>query len=118
EAREILPLGEARPRRVDFRTLASAAPGLKGKVGGGRFRADLYYRINVVEIELPPLRERPEDIPPLAMSFLRDRAQRFGKPLSGFTPAALKVLEAHDWPGNVRELELGVEAAAACARGE
>jgi DNA-binding NtrC family response regulator len=118
EAREVLPLGEARPRQLDFRTLASAAPGLKDRVGDGRFRADLFYRINAVELALLPLRERREDIRPLAMAFLADRARRFGKRLVGFTDSASKVLEGHDWPGNVRELELAVEAAAACARGE
>jgi DNA-binding NtrC family response regulator len=118
ETREILPLGEVRPRRLDFRTLASAAPELKRRVSEGRFRADLFYRVNVVELLLLPLRERREDIPALSRTFLAERARRFQKPIEGFTPAALRVLEEHDWPGNVRELELAVEVAAASARGE
>jgi two-component system response regulator HydG len=118
EEREIVPLGETRPRRVDFRLVASSAPDLRGRVAGGGFREDLYYRINVVELELPPLRDRPEDIPLLARLFLDDCARRFGKPLREVAPAAMAVLEAYDWPGNVRELQCAVEAAAASARGE
>jgi DNA-binding NtrC family response regulator len=87
-------------------------------VGAGRFRSDLYYRLNVVELALPPLRERRGDLPLLAESFLRDCARRFGKPLRGFSPRALAVLAGYDWPGNVRELLSQVEAAAAAARGE
>ena len=118
EEREVLPLGEARPRRVDFRLLASASPALKRRVGEGSFRRDLFYRLHVVEIELPPLRERPKDLPLLARQFLRDCARRFRKPLHDFTAPALEVLLAFDWPGNVRELQAVVEAAAASTRGE
>jgi two-component system response regulator HydG len=118
EEREVLPLGESRPRRVDFRLLASACGDLRGQVEAGRFRSDLFYRIKVVELELPPLRERRQDVPLLARAFLADCAERFAKPLEGFTPAALGVLLAYHWPGNVRELALTVEAAAGAARGE
>jgi transcriptional regulator with GAF, ATPase, and Fis domain len=118
EEREVLPLGEARARPVDFRLLSSAGPDLREKVARGRFRSDLYYRIKVVELELPPLRRRPEDIPLLAGLFLEECSRRFAKPLGGFTPRAMEVLARYDWPGNVRELGSAVEAAAAAARGE
>lgn len=118
EEREVIPLGTSRPRPVDFRLLTSAGPELKRRSLEGRFRRDLYYRINAVELALPPLRERREDLPFLAREFLADCARRFGKPLAGFSPRALEVLGALDWPGNVRELKGAVEAAAASARGE
>jgi transcriptional regulator with GAF, ATPase, and Fis domain len=118
EEREVVRLGESRPRQVDFRLLTSAGPELKRRSLEGRFRRDLYYRINAVELALPPLRERREDLPFLAREFLADCARRFGKPLTGFSPRALEILGALDWPGNVRELKGTVEAAAASARGE
>jgi len=118
EEKEVVPLGESRPRGVDFRLLASSAPALRRKVEEGIFRADLFYRIKVVEIELPPLRERRVDIPLLAERFLQHSARSFGKPVQGFTAQAMEVLTRFDWPGNVRELLNAVEAAAAAARGE
>ena len=118
EEREVLRLGETRPRRVDFRLLASAGPELRRLAAEGGFRRDLFYRLNVVELALPPLRERPEDIPFLARAFLLACARRFGKPLREISPAAMAVLRSYRWPGNVRELEIALESAAAAARGE
>ena len=118
EEREILPVGEARPRHVDFRLLASAGPDLDDRLCRGRFRRDLYWRINVVELRLPALRERPGDIPFLAQRFLEDCGRRFAKPLRSFAPEALEALRTFPWPGNVRELQAAVESAAAAARGE
>jgi DNA-binding NtrC family response regulator len=118
EAREVLPLGESRPRPVDFRLIASAGPDLGERVAGGGFRTDLFYRLRVVELALPPLRSRPADVPLLAARFLEDAARRFAKPLRGFSSRALEVLREHDWPGNARELQAAVESAAAAARGE
>ncbi len=118
EEREVVPLGEAVPRAVDFRLITSAGPGLRQRAASGRFRADLYYRVQVVELELPSLRERRGDLRLLADSFLADCARRFQKPLRGFSPAAWSVIVGLDWPGNVRQLMAVVEAAAAGARGE
>ncbi len=118
EEREVVPLGEALPRAVDFRLIASAAPDLRRRAARGEFRADLYYRVQVVELELPTLRERRGDLRLLADTFLADCALRFQKPLRGFFPAAWAVIAGLDWPGNVRQLMAVVEAAAATARGE
>ncbi|HKR62461.1 MAG TPA: helix-turn-helix domain-containing protein, partial [Thermoanaerobaculia bacterium] len=84
---------------------------LEEEVEAGRFRQDLYFRLRTVEIRLPPLRERREDIPPLASHFLAAHATRYRKHLTGFDEAAMKTLLAHDWPGNVRELDHAVEGA-------
>ncbi len=118
EEREVQPLGECRPRKVDFRLLASAGPDLRNRAKQGLFRNDLFYRINVIEFKLPPLRERLEDIPLLARQFLQECARRFGKPLRGFSPKALVVLSSFHWPGNISEFRSAVEAAVASARGE
>ena len=83
----------------------------------GRFRQDLLFRLNTVEIPLPPLRDRREDIPVLAAHFLSQYAQRYRKRLAGFEPAALQLLQEHPWPGNVRELDHAVERAALMAQG-
>ena len=77
----------------------------------GRFREDLYYRLNVVRLRLPPLREHPEDIPDLALHFLRKYAAETGKAIEGISPGAMELLRAHRWPGNVRELENAIERA-------
>jgi len=118
EEREVQPLGECRPRKVDFRLLASAGTELRQRAMKGLFRRDLFYRINVVELELPALRDRPEDIPFLAREFLLDSARRSGKPIRDFSRRALQVMTEYLWPGNVRELRGSVEAAVASARGE
>jgi len=114
---EIRRVGDQKTRRVDARVLAATARDLEAEVRAGRFREDLFYRINVVVIELPPLRDRREDIAPLARHFVARLAQRFGRPLS-LSEDALAWLEQQEWPGNVRELENAVERAAVLSRKE
>ena len=108
---ELTRVGSSRAKQVDVRVLAATNIDIRQEVGEGRFREDLLYRLNTVEIHLPPLRERAEDIPRLATSFLARAAARYGKRIAGFTPEALGVIAAHPWPGNVRELEHAVERA-------
>jgi len=102
---EVRRVGETCPRRVDVRILAATAKDLKDEVANGRFRDDLYYRLNVVELNLPPLRERREDIAPLVDHFLRSIAGREGRPVPSLAPEALEILQNYTWAGNVRELE-------------
>jgi len=102
---EIQPLGASRVERVDARIVACTHRDLAVEAKSGRFREDLYYRLAVVELEVPPLRERREDIPPLADSFARRSAGRFGLEGVRLTPELLDLLRSRDWPGNVRELE-------------
>jgi len=112
---EIRPLGSSETRKVDVRVIAATNLDLRKEVAEGRFREDLYYRLRVVEIHLPPLRERRSDIPSLAHQFL-DRANRkMGRTLKGFTNAAMDRLVAHSWSGNVRELENEIERVVALA---
>ena len=108
---EIRRVGDQKTRKVDARVLAATARDLEAEVRAGRFREDLFYRINVVAIELPPLRERRDDIAPLARHFVARLSQRFGRPLS-LSDAALTWLKEQEWPGNVRELENAIERAA------
>lgn len=98
-------LGSSATRRADVRIVSATNADLKRAIAEGRFREDLYFRINVVELAVPPLRERPEDIGPLAAHFLGEVAKERGGPPRTLTPAALAALEAHAWPGNVRELK-------------
>ncbi|HZI11892.1 MAG TPA: sigma-54 dependent transcriptional regulator [Myxococcus sp.] len=102
---EIQPVGASRVERVDARIVACTHRDLAAEVKAGRFREDLYYRLNVVELAVPPLRERREDIIPLAEAFARRSAERFGLEGVRLTPELREALRAHDWPGNVRELE-------------
>ncbi len=106
---EFEPVGGGATRKVDTRLILATHEDLSALVAAGRFRADLFWRINVVTIEMPALRNRRSDIPLLAGHFLARAAARAGRPVDGFTPAALAALVAHDWPGNVRELEHAVE---------
>jgi len=108
---EIRRVGDQRTRRVDARVLAATARDLEAEVRAGRFREDLFYRIHVVVIALPPLREREDDIAPLSRHFVARLAQRFGRPLS-LSADAIAWLEQQPWPGNVRELENAIERAA------
>jgi len=108
---EIRRVGDQKTRRVDARVLVATARDLEAEVRAGRFREDLFYRINVVAIELPPLRERRADIAPLARHFAATLARRFGRPLS-LSDDALAWLEQQEWPGNVRQLENAIERAA------
>jgi DNA-binding NtrC family response regulator len=114
---EFTPVGSSKIRRVDVRVLAATNVSMQSEVGAGRFREDLFYRLNTVEIALPPLRERREDIPRLAMCFLELRCQKYGRPGRTFTAGALQALVDHSWPGNVRELEHVVERAFVLAHG-
>ena len=115
QEREVRPLGATEAQPVDVRIVAATNRDLAVEVREGRFRADLFYRLRVVALELPPLRERPEDVPVLASHFL-ERAAR-GTKVIGLEPEALERLIAHRWPGNVRELENTIEAATALAQG-
>jgi two-component system response regulator AtoC len=117
QEKEIERLGETTPVKVDVRIVAATHRDLEALMREGRFREDLYYRLNVVPIRVPPLRERPEDIPLLAAHFLTRFAERFKKPIAGIAPAALSALVAHAWPGNVRELEHAIERAVIMAAG-
>ena len=112
---EVRPLGSSETRRVDVRIIAATNKDLKKQVQEGRFREDLYYRLRVVEIELPPLRTRREDIPHLAHHFLDKANLRMSRKLTGFTNAAIDRLVAHPWSGNVRELENEIQRAVALA---
>jgi len=116
ETGEFERVGSSQTRRVDVRVLSATNANLKEDSVTGRFRQDLFFRLNTVEIYLPPLRERPEDIPALAEHFLRLHAQRYRKELRGFGPAALEALAAYAWPGNVRELDHVVQRAVLLAR--
>ena len=111
EEGEVRRVGGREPRKVDVRVIAASAKSLEQAVERSEFRADLFYRLNVVRLHLPPLRERPEDVPALLTYFARQAAQRLGHPVS-VTPAALTALTHHPWPGNVRELRNAVERAA------
>jgi len=112
---EIRPLGSSETRKVDVRIIAATNRDLRKAVEEGRFREDLYYRLRVVEIEIPPLRERREDIPALAHHFLDEANEKMGRALRGFTNAAMDRLCSHSWSGNVRELENEVQRAVALA---
>ena len=107
---EIRRVGDARSRRVDVRVLAATARDLEADVAAGRFREDLYYRLNVVRIHLPPLRERREDLDALAVVLLERAVKRAGRPVT-LSPGALAAIRAGAWPGNVRELENAIERA-------
>ena len=110
-------VGSAKGRRVDVRVIAATNADLTAEVAAGRFREDFLFRLNTIELHLPPLRARREDIAPLAMLFLRRHAARYRKPLTGFEPEAVRALLAHPWPGNVRELDHAVERAVLMAQG-
>jgi two-component system response regulator HupR/HoxA len=112
---EIRPLGSSETRRIDVRIIAATNRNLRRDVEEGRFREDLYYRLRVVEIELPPLRERRSDIPLLAHHFLDLANQRMGREIKGFTNAAMDRLVGYSWSGNVRELENEIERTVALA---
>jgi two-component system response regulator HupR/HoxA len=112
---EIRPLGSSETRKVDVRIIAATNRDLRKDVADGRFREDLYYRLRVVEIHLPALRDRQPDIPLLAHNFLDFSNQKMGRTLKGFTNAAMDRLCAHSWSGNVRELENEIERAVALA---
>lgn len=111
ESREVLPLGSDRPVQVDFRLLVATNRPLESLVQAGSFREDLYFRLNVVRLELPPLRERTDDLPELATRLLDRHARSVGRAVPRLTAEALGVLRAYGWPGNVRELSNVLERA-------
>ena len=111
QEREVERVGETRPRKIDVRIVAATNRWLEEEVAAGRFRSDLYYRLNVFPIESPPLRERREDIPLLANHFIQAAARRLNRQAPRLSEAALRQLTARDWPGNIRELENAVERA-------
>lgn len=115
---EVLRVGEAKPRKVDVRVVAATAKDLKSEVAAGRFRDDLYYRLAVVDLVIPPLRERSEDIPALVEHFVARIAARERRPVPQLAEDALAALVAYVWPGNVRELENFMEKVMIYCRGE
>ncbi len=118
ETGEFERVGSSKTRRVDVRVFSATNSDLNVAVAEGRFRQDLLFRLNTIEIRLPPLRDRREDIPVLGAHFLRQHAEHYRKPLTGFDEGAVKALLAHAWPGNVRELDHAVERAVLMAQGD
>jgi len=114
---ELTPVGSSRPRKVDVRVVSATNVDVAAEVARGAFREDLLFRLDTVEVRLPPLRDRAEDVPALAAHFLAKKAARYGKPLAGFSAEAALALTEHTWPGNVRELEHAVERAVVLAEG-
>jgi DNA-binding NtrC family response regulator len=117
EAGEVERVGASKSRRIDVRILSATNADLPQMIAEGDFREDLLFRLNTVEIRLPALRDRPEDIPVLAAFFLERAVRRYRKPVEGFDEAALRTLRAHPWPGNVRELDHVVQRATLMAQG-
>jgi len=117
QEREIRRVGENKSRRIDVRVVAATNRDLAHGVAGGSFRQDLYYRLKVVELHVPPLRERRDDVLPLARVLLGESALRMKRKISSLAPAAADQLLRYEWPGNVRELENAMERAVALARG-
>ncbi|MFI5310318.1 MAG: sigma-54-dependent transcriptional regulator [Gemmatimonadales bacterium] len=115
---ELERVGSSKTRRVDVRLISATNADLRAEVAAGRFREDLFFRLNTVELHLPPLRDRREDIPPIAAYFLQQHAMRYRKAVAGFQPDAMRALLAYAWPGNVRELAHAVERATLLAEGD
>jgi len=117
ENREIKRVGSPDAIQIDIRVIAATNRNLREMVAAGTFRDDLYYRLNVGAIHLPPLRERPEDIEPLVQNFVETFGTKFGKPVTGVDPKAMDVLLRAPWPGNIRELANVIERAMVLAKG-
>jgi DNA-binding NtrC family response regulator len=113
EQHEIMPIGETKPQRVDVRVLAATNADLEQRVAEGKFREDLYYRLSVIRIPVPPLRERREEIPHLSTFFLREALERLGKPDVHLSSETLDVFSQYWWPGNVRQLKNEIQRAVA-----
>ncbi|QJD87816.1 sigma-54 interaction domain-containing protein [Cohnella herbarum] len=109
EERSYYPVGGTRSADVDCRFVAATNRDLEARIRDGRFREDLYYRLNAIAIDIPPLRSRKEDIPLLSRAFLREFSERYHRPVADFGPNVTEALSAHDWPGNVRELRNAIE---------
>jgi two-component system response regulator HydG len=118
ELGEVHRIGALEPRRVNVHVIAATNRDLRGEVAAGRFRSDLFYRLNVVEVTLPPLRDRREDIPYLTAAFVRDTAERLQKSVLGVTPGAERLLAAAQWDGNVRELRNVIDRACILVDGD
>jgi DNA-binding NtrC family response regulator len=118
QEKEYLPVGSTTVRHVDVRLIFATNKDLKRLVSEGSFREDLYYRLNVFPLRLPPLRERPEDIPDLALHFLESQCRAIGRALPSVSPAAMQALSEYHWPGNVRELEHVIERLVILVEGE
>jgi len=116
QEREVRRVGENQSRKVNVRVLAATNRDLVAEVNAARFRQDLYYRLRVVELRVPPLRERHEDILPLARLFLTEAGERTGRTATGFSPRAANQLVRYSWPGNVRELQNAIERAVVLSR--
>jgi len=116
ETGEMERVGSSKTRRVDVRIISATNADLSGEAAAGRFRQDLLFRLNTIEVHVPALRDRREDIPLLAQHFLKYHAQRYRKDLHGFDPAAMRSLLENSWPGNVRELDHAVERAVLMAQ--
>jgi DNA-binding NtrC family response regulator len=117
EQGEVLPVGETRPQNVDVRVVAATNADLEQRVAEGTFREDLFYRLSVIRIHLPPLRERREEIPHLSTFFLRESSERLGKPGVRLGQETLDLFDAFPWPGNVRQLRNEIQRAVALAPG-
>jgi DNA-binding NtrC family response regulator len=118
ETGEVTRIGSLEGRRVDVHIFAASNRDLRAEVAAGRFRSDLYYRLNVIEVKLPPLRDRREDIPYLTAGFVREMSERLQKPVAGLTPAAERLLASGSWEGNVRELRNVIERACILVDGD
>ena len=118
QEREVKPVGGNETIKVDFRLVTATHRDLEAEVASGRFRDDFYFRINVFQIQLPPLRERPGDVPALAEHFLTQFSTQMNRRISGFSPEAMAALVGYPWPGNVRELANAIERAVVLCRGE
>jgi two-component system response regulator HydG len=118
ELGEVHRVGSLEPRRVNVHVLAATNRDLRAEVAAGRFRSDLYYRLNIVEVKLPALRDRREDIPYLTAAFVRDTSERLQKALVGLTPGAERLLASAAWEGNVRELRNVIERACIMSDGD
>jgi transcriptional regulator with PAS, ATPase and Fis domain len=115
EQGEVLPVGDTRPQRVDVRVVAATNADLEQRVSEGTFREDLFYRLSVIRIHVPPLRNRREEIPHLSTYFVREASDRLGKPGVRLSPETLDLFDAFAWPGNVRQLRNEVQRAVAMA---
>jgi transcriptional regulator with PAS, ATPase and Fis domain len=117
ETSEVSPLGDTRSRLVDIRVIAATNVDIEDRIKAGKFREDLYWRLNVIEIKIPPLRERKEDIEMLTNHFITKLAQEHDKQIKGIEPDALALLIDYSWPGNVRELKNTIERSIVLAEG-
>jgi DNA-binding NtrC family response regulator len=115
EQGEVLPVGDTRPHRVDVRVVAATNADLEQRVADGKFREDLFYRLSVIRIHVPPLRERREEIPHLSTFFLREASERLAKPGVRLSAETLDIFDTFPWPGNVRQLRNEVQRAVAMA---